>query len=55
MPNFRVVWDELTTVEATIEAETAERAIELAQERGYQLEIDRSQIADSFRADESEL
>jgi len=54
MPNFRVVWDELTTVEATFEADSAEKAIELAQEHGYQLEIDRGHIAGSFRADESE-
>jgi hypothetical protein len=55
MPNFRVVWDELTTVEATIEAKTADQAIKLAEERGYELEIDRRSLAGSFRAEELEL
>jgi glycine cleavage system regulatory protein len=47
MPSFRVVWDEVTTVEATLEAKT--------QERGYELEIDRYSLNDSFRAEEDEL
>jgi hypothetical protein len=55
MPSFRVVWDEVTTVEATLEAKTAEQAIAIAQERGYELEIDRYSLNDSFRAEEDEL
>lgn len=51
---YRVVWDELTTVEAEVEAENPQKAIELALEQGSESEIDSGYIVGTARVDDTD-